>query len=1257
MAGFSVLTNNQAALALFNLNRTNESLGQVNERLSTGLAVNGASEGASTFIIAQGLRSDAAAFRSIQENLGFGTAILNNTETSLNDADDVLSNLRGLVLDARPESAERSAIQLEIDSELERLESIIDAAGTVGGQNLLAGALEDLGRQFSVVSSVTDNNIQTIDVDYQDLSLGNQGRGLETLNNFSVTEGRAVLDSLDTPDGFAQSDLRLTSRFNGFEGDLILNADLSTVVDATALSGTVQNANAQLGFGAGDIVGDLNITENLNFTFNFTDETGAARSVTLNQGSVDSGTTFTGVTLEEARASLQAADPNANDNFTLGQVIDEGLRLTAQSAADRLTALTQADGELAGLGFDFAVSSQTTGAGANLVPAFELNATREVDAAGALNGFTAEVTAQTQFEAPSLTTNSTANGEFSQLSVNFEQALELGDVVEFEFNDASGVSQVVQLQVATGSTTGNTLDASLVTGPNATPEIVAQQVQQALTDRQATEATVATRSTISSQDISTLTDTTLIAEVNLAGDISPNVNTVSTRVDVGSILSGRGIAIADASLDDIAEIIQSQVRGSDLDANGDGQDFISVRNDNGNLVLEDVQGRQIDRFVLTTVREPSAAVFNAAAGDIVFDDANGLEANSSAQFTITVGDGPAQTLRVDNFDAGNTLSFADIATSLQTQVNSNSVLNGLTVTTGADDLSFADAQGRTVRVSVEGAAGASQDIVAASSVIANGLAEATLTIDQGADGQAFTFDLLQDGLLDGADVNSTADVVDFLNARVQSRITELEAAGGANDLAAAEALRGIQFGVDANDAANDIIFVDTRSILNDVDSTFTLRANDPAAVDIQFDGRAGDVISENDINNGALTAFAAGGANATITAAVFDEAANGLAQGNSLGFRISIGDESVTISENAIAGNIAGAAVATELQNQLNAAGGVFQDVVVNFDAANVANGVFSFTGPAGVDLNVALQTTGEGTGTGVALTDIGIGNGAQAIAANTEQLTTATLTVQGRTVDLLGADANLASTARANTAALVADLNTAVANLVTAFDTGTAEEQEIADALRGVEFVANAANTVEVFNAFAELDGFALTLEGDAGGGGTFNGFVATDDFNQGVGVETRTLLGDGPSTPVASTRQDSALVAAGFAVVTEGSEVQVRDLNQADDNTLTRFDLGNTQGGVIDFDALLDRIDTAAAQIDQAQAEIGAAVARVEEQAAFIEQVINNFDTAVGALVDANLAEESARFQALQVQQQLGVQSLSIANGQPQIILSLFQ
>ena len=57
------------------------------------------------------------------------------------------------------------------------------------------------------------------------------------------------------------------------------------------------------------------------------------------------------------------------------------------------------------------------------------------------------------------------------------------------------------------------------------------------------------------------------------------------------------------------------------------------------------------------------------------------------------------------------------------------------------------------------------------------------------------------------------------------------------------------------------------------------------------------------------------------------------------------------------------------------------------------------------------------------------------------------------------------------------------------------------------------------------------------------------------------------------------------------------------------------------------------------------------------FVSKLQDTIDAGVGNLVDADLAKESAKFQALQTKQQLGVQALSIANQAPQSILSLFR
>jgi flagellin len=63
------------------------------------------------------------------------------------------------------------------------------------------------------------------------------------------------------------------------------------------------------------------------------------------------------------------------------------------------------------------------------------------------------------------------------------------------------------------------------------------------------------------------------------------------------------------------------------------------------------------------------------------------------------------------------------------------------------------------------------------------------------------------------------------------------------------------------------------------------------------------------------------------------------------------------------------------------------------------------------------------------------------------------------------------------------------------------------------------------------------------------------------------------------------------------------------------------------------------------------------IDNQITFNKQKMDAQETGLGALVDADLAKESARLQALQIRQQLGTQSLSIANQAPQALLSLFR
>jgi flagellin len=104
---------------------------------------------------------------------------------------------------------------------------------------------------------------------------------------------------------------------------------------------------------------------------------------------------------------------------------------------------------------------------------------------------------------------------------------------------------------------------------------------------------------------------------------------------------------------------------------------------------------------------------------------------------------------------------------------------------------------------------------------------------------------------------------------------------------------------------------------------------------------------------------------------------------------------------------------------------------------------------------------------------------------------------------------------------------------------------------------------------------------------------------------------------------------------------------------NTLSFTDSISTQTLA---SGVLARLDATLTTVNQAVGSIGSQAKQIEAHNTFVSKLNDVLETGVGNLVDADMAKESARLQALQVKQQLGAQALSIANQAPQIILSLF-
>jgi flagellin len=193
-----------------------------------------------------------------------------------------------------------------------------------------------------------------------------------------------------------------------------------------------------------------------------------------------------------------------------------------------------------------------------------------------------------------------------------------------------------------------------------------------------------------------------------------------------------------------------------------------------------------------------------------------------------------------------------------------------------------------------------------------------------------------------------------------------------------------------------------------------------------------------------------------------------------------------------------------------------------------------------------------------------------------------------------------------------------------------------------GNSFNFNIAASVTVGNQYElQIDGRRFTYQ------------VQTGDTTTTVGQNLTNLINAAGITGVAATNTAGAIAIAN----TSGTTVEFR--GESNDGTggglaaLAGLDVSTQAGAASALNAIEGLIQTAVS----ASAEFGSAQKRIEIQNEFVTTLIDALNSGIGALTDADLEEASARLQSLQVQQQLGVQALSIANQSPQSILSLFR
>jgi flagellin len=241
-------------------------------------------------------------------------------------------------------------------------------------------------------------------------------------------------------------------------------------------------------------------------------------------------------------------------------------------------------------------------------------------------------------------------------------------------------------------------------------------------------------------------------------------------------------------------------------------------------------------------------------------------------------------------------------------------------------------------------------------------------------------------------------------------------------------------------------------------------------------------------------------------------------------------------------------------------------------------------------------------------------------------------------------------------------DLASTTAAQVYLSGTGLTVEDDAAYSGTDLAAVANAATETLTVGQVAAGISYEIELQdiginvvggGTATGDRTFQYVAGADDSIQDVAQNLSSQIS---SFFEAATDSGDYSVALGGA---NGNEIAITNNSGASINVAQRIQSGGTAGTSAATGGLgaLQTIDVLISQSIDAAAAFGSAQGRIESQSDFISNLSDSLKSGIGSMVDADMEETSARLQALQVQQQLGVQSLSIANQAPQSILSLFR
>lgn len=297
----SILTNPSAITALQALRLTQASLASVQKQVSTGLKISSAADNASTFAIAQTIRSDQAVLSTISDSLNVSSSSLNVASSAVNGATTVLQNIKAAVAQATDPNADKNKILTSLQALGAQLNTIVTSA-SINGLNLLNGSTTSV----SLIASYQDGG----------------GAGPSTIGTINLTTTKLIGGGTGILEAAQATGSAAATNFTN-----LTSADLVLPGTATVTASTAYAAPAA----AGTLVLSTGSNPSVNITI------AASNTLAQTVSAINAATFQTGVT---------ASTDSTNTKLVLAA--SNSVTIGAGSTAGTLTALGLSAGTTAG---------------------------------------------------------------------------------------------------------------------------------------------------------------------------------------------------------------------------------------------------------------------------------------------------------------------------------------------------------------------------------------------------------------------------------------------------------------------------------------------------------------------------------------------------------------------------------------------------------------------------------------------------------------------------------------------------------------------------------------------------------------------------------------------------------------------------------------------------------------------------------------------------------------------------------------------